>query len=193
MINFKLITMAKQLQAEDSNFEILYTGEDIQKRVVELSDKITADYSNDKGTPLLLLGVLKGATPFLVDLSRSIQHPNLLMDYMGVTSYGSEDTSSREPRVTLDTKIPISDKNVVIVEDIVDTGYSIDTLLNILRARKPKSLKVCAFLSKPDRREIDVPIDYLGFEIDNLWVQGYGLDTNERGRNWPYIAYKKKF
>lgn len=184
--------MTERLEAEDPNFEILFTIEDIHERVVELSNQITLDYSDDKETPMILLGVLKGATPFLVDLSRSIQHPNLLIDYMGVTSYGSGTTSSREPQITLDTRIPINDKNVIIVEDIVDTGYSIDTLLNILKARKPKSLKVCAFLSKPDRREIDVPIDYLGFTIDDLWVQGYGLDTEERGRNWPYIAYKRK-
>jgi hypoxanthine phosphoribosyltransferase len=183
--------MVEKLEAEDPNFEILFTEETIQQRVYELGEQITQEYAEEKETPLLLLGVLKGATPFLVDLSRRVKHSNLLIDYIGVSSYESEMTSSREPQITLDAKIPIQGKNVIIVEDIVDTGYSIDTLLNILRARKPKSIKVCAFLSKPDRREIEVPIDYLGFMIEDLWVQGYGLDTNEKGRNWPYIAYKK--
>lgn len=183
--------MTEKLEAEDRNFEVLFTPEDIKQRVEELACDISKDYSKDKDTPLILMGVLKGATPFLVDLSRSVQHPNLLIDYIGVSSYGSDTNSSREPQITLDARIPIKGKNVIIVEDIIDTGYSIDTLLDIFNARKPKSIKVCAFLSKPSRREINVPIDYLGFEIADLWVQGYGLDTNEKGRNWPYIAYKR--
>ncbi len=183
--------MPERLEAEDRNFEILFTPKDIQERVAVLASEITEDYSKDKETPLVLMGVLKGAMPFLVDLSRSIQHPNLFIDYIGVSSYGSETISSREPQITLDARIPIKGKNVIIVEDIIDTGYSIDTLLDILNARKPKSIKVCAFLSKPSRREINVPIDYLGFKIEDLWVQGYGLDTDEKGRNWPYIGYKK--
>lgn len=183
--------MVEKLEAEDPTFEILFTPEDIKLRVEELGYQISEDYSGEKDTPLILLGVLKGATPFLVDLSRSVQHPNLLIDYIGVSSYGSETTSSREPQITMDARIPLKGKNVIIVEDIIDTGYSIDTLLDILKARKPNSLKVCAFLSKPSKREINVPIDYLGFEIEDKWVQGYGLDTNERGRNWPYIAFKK--
>lgn len=183
--------MTEKLEAEDRNFEVLFTPEDIEQRVDELAWEISEDYSEDQDTPLILMGVLKGATPFLVDLSRSVQHPNLLIDYIGVSSYGSQTTSSKEPQITLDARIPIKGKNVIIVEDIIDTGYSIDTLLDILKARKPKSLKVCAFLSKPSKREIDVPIDYLGFKIDDLWVQGYGLDTNEKGRNWPYIAFKR--
>ena len=183
--------MIEKLEAEDPNFEILFTEEDIQQRVRELGEQITQDYSKEKEIPLLLLGVLKGATPFLVDLSRRVRHPNLLIDYMGVSSYGSEITSTREPQITLDARIPMQGKHVIIVEDIVDTGYSIDMLRGILRARRPKSLRVCAFLSKPGRREIEVPIDYLGFPIEDLWVQGYGLDTDEKGRNWPYIAYKR--
>lgn len=183
--------MVETLEAEDRDFEVLFTPEDIKQRVGELAWDISKDYSDDKDTPLVLMGVLKGATPFLVDLSRSVQHPNLLIDYIGVSSYGSETNSSREPQITLDARISIKGKNVIIVEDIIDTGYSINTLLDILKARRPNSLKVCTFLSKPSRREIDVPIDYLGFIIGNLWVQGYGLDTNERGRNWPYIAYKR--
>jgi len=183
--------MTERLEAEDGKFEILFTQEQIRERVEEMALEISQDYSQEQKTPLVLLGVLKGAIPFLADLSRLVQHPNLLIDYIGVSSYGSETTSSREPQITLDARIPIIGKNVIIVEDIVDTGYSIRTLIEILKARKPNSLKVCALLSKPSRREVDVPIDYLGFQIEDLWVQGNGLDTNEKGRNWPYIAYKK--
>lgn len=184
--------MVEKREAEDPNFEILFTEEQIQQRVFELGEEISKDYKDDQETPLLLLGVLKGAGPFLADLSRRIQHPILYIDYMGVSSYGSDTTSSRAPRITLDSKISITDLNVIIVEDIIDTGYSIAMLMDILNARRPKSLRVCSFLSKPERREIEVPIDYLGFTIDDLWVQGYGLDTNERGRNWGYIAFKKQ-
>lgn len=183
--------MIEKLEAEDPSFEVLFTPEEIHNRVEQLALEITQDYTEDQETPLLLAGVLKGATPFLVDLSRSIQHQNLLIDYIGVSSYGAQTTSSKEPIVTTDLRIPIEGKNVLIVEDIVDTGYSIETLINILGDRNPKSLRVCAFLSKPSRREVGVPIHYLGYEIEDKWVQGYGLDTNERGRNWPYIAYKR--
>ncbi len=183
--------MPERLEAEDPNFEILFTEQDIHERVLELGEQITRDYEQDPDTPLVLIGVLKGAKPFLVELSNSIQLPKLYIDYIGVSSYGSGTISSKEPKITLDSKIPIKDKNVLIVEDIVDTGYSIATLLDILYARKPNSLKVCSLLSKPGKRLVEVPIHYLGFEIDNKWVQGYGLDTNEKGRNWPYIAYKK--
>ena len=183
--------MPERLEAEDPTFEVLFTPEDIRDRVEELAWEITQDYAEDPDTPLLIAGVLKGATPFLVDLSRSIKHPNLLIDYVGVSSYGAQTTSSKEPIITTDLRIPVEGKNVLIVEDIVNTGYSIATLINILSDRNPKSLSVCAFLSKPSRREVEVSIRYLGYEIDDKWVQGYGLDTNEKGRNWPYIAYKK--
>lgn len=183
--------MIERLEAEDPNFEILFTPEEIDEKVSDLGLQISKDYSDSQETPLILMGVLKGATPFLVDLARSIQHPNLYIDYIGVTSYSSNTFSSREPQITLDSRLPIMDKNVIVVEDTIDTGYSIRTLLEIFQARKPKTLRVCALLSKPTKREVDVPIDYIGFEIDDLWVQGYGLDTNERGRNWPYIAYRK--
>jgi hypoxanthine phosphoribosyltransferase len=184
--------MTEKTEQQDPVFEILFTQEEIEERVLGLAQEISKDYELDNKTPLLLIGVLKGAVPFLTDLSQQINHPNLYIDYMGVSSYNGNTTSNKEPKITLDTKIPIKGKNVIIVEDIVDTGYSIATLIDILQARKPKSLKVCALLSKPERREIEVPIDYLGFTIPNLWVQGYGLDTNEEGRYWPYIACRKE-
>jgi hypoxanthine phosphoribosyltransferase len=184
--------MAGRVKTKENDFEILFTCEQIQERVVQLGKEIEKDYEKDHNTPLILLGVLKGAVPFITDLTRNIQiHPIIRIDYIGVSSYGSGIQSSREPQITKDTQIPIWGKNIIVVEDIIDTGYSIDTLVNILKARNPKSLKICSFLSKPDRREIEVPIDYLGFEIPDLWVQGYGLDTDEEGRHWPYIAYRK--
>jgi hypoxanthine phosphoribosyltransferase len=182
--------MTEKYEAEPE-FEILFTEEQIQARILEIAEDIDNDYENDKDTELVLCGVLKGSVPFLADLSRKIKHPKVQIDYIGVSSYGSQTESSREPRVTMNTSIPLHNKNVVIVEDIVDTGYSMMTLLKILSAREPKSLKVCSLLSKPERREVNVPIDYLGFEIKNLWVQGYGLDTNNIGRNWPHIWFKK--
>lgn len=183
--------MTENFESKDPDFETLFTPEQINQRISELAQDISSDYELDSNTPLVLLGVLKGAVPFSVNLAQKINHPNLLVDYIGVSSYNGNTTSNREPKITLDAKIPMGNKNIIIVEDIVDTGYSIATLIDIIKAKKPKSLKICTLLSKPDKREIDVPIDYLGFTIPNLWVQGYGLDTDEVGRNWPYIAYKK--
>lgn len=183
--------MTEKQEAEDNRFEILFTEEQIQKRILQMAEEIDKDFENDPDTELILCGVLKGGAPFLIDLSRRLKHPRVRIDYIGVSSYGAQTESSREPRITMDTSIPLYSKNLIVVEDIIDSGYSMATLIRILSARDPKSLKVCSLLSKPDRREIDIPIDYLGFEIDNLWVQGYGLDTDEEGRNWPYIAYKK--
>ena len=183
--------MTEKIEQQNPVFEVLFTPEEIEERISGLAQVISKDYESDSKTPLLLIGDLKGAVPFSTRLSQQIDHPNLYIDYMGVSSYNGNTISNKEPKITLDTKIPIKDKNVIIVEDIVDTGYSIATLIDILQARKPRSLKVCALLSKPERREVEVPIDYLGFTIPNLWVQGYGLDTNEEGRNWPYIAYRK--
>jgi len=183
--------MTERNEIKDPDFEMLFTPKQIDQRISELAQEISSDYESDSNTPLVLLGVLKGAIPFSVNLAQKINHPNLLVDYMGVSSYNGDTTSSREPKITLDAKIPMGKKNIIIVEDIVDTGYSIATLINIIKAKNPKSLRICTLLSKPDKREIEVPIDYLGFTIPDLWVQGYGLDTNEVGRNWSYIAYRK--
>ncbi len=185
--------MTERQEPVDPNFEILFDEEQIKERVLEISDEISKDYENDPNTPLVLIGVLKGATPFFIDLFRNVKHPNLMMDFVGTSSYGEGEESSRDPKITHTNSIDIKDKNVVIVEDIIDTAHSMHKLINkLLLPQNPKSLKLCSFLSKPSRREVDVPIDYLGFEIDNIFVLGYGLDSNERGRNWPYIAYKKK-
>lgn len=159
--------------------EVLITSEQIQARITELAAEIKADVDVNN---LVLVGVLNGAAFFVTDLAKEFNNPNVEIDFMSISSYGDKTESSGEPVIHCDLKNPIMDKDVVIVEDIVDTGYSMAILLDILKARRPRSLKVCALLSKPDRREVDVPIDYVGFVIKNHWVEGYGLDTNEKCR-----------
>lgn len=172
------------------SYETLIADEHISQRINLMARQISEDFRDEDS--LVVVGVLKGATFLLVDLVRAINHPELQIDYMSISSYGSGKESSREPIINLDLRTPIRDKNVLLVEDIVDTGYSLNTLLNILRARGPKSLKTCALLSKADAREIEVPIDYLGFEIPNVWVEGYGLDSDEKGRARKDIVVVKK-
>jgi hypoxanthine phosphoribosyltransferase len=186
--------MIERLEAENPDFEILFNEEQIKERVSEIAQQITDDYKDDPDTPLVLIGVLKGATPFFIDLFRSVEHPNLMMDFVGTSSYGEGEESSRDPKITHKNSIDLEGKNALIVEDIIDTANSMYKVIHeLVLPQKPKSVRLCSFLSKPSRREVDVPIDYLGFEIENVFVLGYGLDSNERGRNWPYIAYKKKF
>ena len=137
-----------------------------------------------------MIGILNGAFMFTSDLVKNIQHPDIYIDFMKVSSYGDEKESNREPRIIDDTKEPIQNTDVIVVEDIVDTGYSMAALLEMLYARKPNSIKVCSLLSKPSRREVDVPIDYLGFEVPDLFVLGYGLDDGGKHRNGRDIIYK---
>jgi len=161
------------------NREVLITSEQIQERIIELVAEIKEDVDVDN---LVLVGVLNGASFFTTDLAREFNNPKVEIDFLSISSYGNKTESNGEPAIHCDLKNPIKDKDVVIVEDIVDTGYSMAILLDILNARKPKSLRVCSLLSKPDKREVEVPIDYIGFTIPNYWVEGYGLDTNEKCR-----------
>lgn len=164
---------------------VLFATEQIGTRVTELGARISADYA---GKDLLLVCILRGGVVFLADLMRQITIPCTL-DFMSVASYGvGARESNRAPRILLDLREDIAGRHVLLVEDIVDSGYTFDHLLQLLRTREPASLKVCALLSKPARREIDVPIDYLGFEIPDEYVCGYGIDADERYRNLPYIA-----
>lgn len=165
--------------------EILIEAEALQKRVAELGEQISADYS---GEDLLLICILRGAVPFMVDLSRHISIPHM-MDFMAVSSYGAgKRESSGFARVTLDLQTDIHERNVLLVEDIVDSGHTIAAVLQMLGTRQPSSLKVCALLDKPERREAHVPIDYLGFTIPNKFVFGYGLDLDEYHRNLPFVG-----
>jgi hypoxanthine phosphoribosyltransferase len=149
-----------------------------------MAEQIVADY---KGKDLLLIGVLKGAFLFLADLMRHLES-NCEVDFMAVASYGSATQSSGVVRILKDLDAAIEGRDVLIVEDIVDSGLTLSYLLRNLQARGPASLEVCALLTKPERREIDVPVRYVGFEIPNRFVVGYGLDFAERYRNLPYVA-----
>lgn len=173
-----------------SNFidRVIITREDIEARVKELGAQITADYQESDN--LLLLGLLRGSVVFITDLMREIRH-SITIDFMSISSY-SKSESSGFVRIDADHKINIHDWNVILVDDIVDTGYTIRTVRKLLLDRNPRSLKVCALLDKPDRHKVDIQIDYLGFSIPDYFVVGYGLDYEEKGRNLPYIASIKK-
>ncbi len=164
--------------------EVLVPAEDLRRRVRELGEAISRDYS---GRPLLLVGVLKGAVFFLSDLMRHIDIP-VEVDFMAVASYGSATDSSGVVRILKDLDIAIEGRDVLIVEDIVDSGLTLQYLLRNLGSRNPASLEVCALLTKPDRRKVDLPTRYVGFEIPDRFVIGYGLDYAERHRNLPFVA-----
>ncbi len=165
--------------------EILIDEQTLQKRVHELGDEISCDY---KGEDLLLICILRGGIVFMVDLMRQITVPHAL-DCMAISSYGvGARTSSGNVRMSLDLQTNIEGKNVLLVEDIVDSGHTLAHVLELLRTRNPKCLKVCALLDKDIRREVSVPIDYRGFRIPNKFVFGYGLDLDEYYRNLPFIA-----
>ena len=164
--------------------EILVQADELQHRVRQLGEEITRDY---EGRELFLVGVLKGAVFFLSDLMRAIAVP-CEVDFMAVASYGSATDSSGVVRILKDLDAPIEGRHVLIVEDIVDSGLTLQYLLRTLRAREPATLEVCALLTKPERRKVDLPTRYVGFEIPNRFAIGYGLDHAERFRNLPYVA-----
>lgn len=168
--------------------KILIDENQLQGRIRDLAREIAADYEGTE--ELLLLCVLKGAYMFLADLSRLLPVPHEV-DFMAVSSYGQGTTSSGAVRIVLDLKEDIAGKHVLIVEDIVDSGRTLDYMRRNLLARAPASLRICALLNKPERREIDVPLDYLGFDIPDEFVVGYGLDFAQRYRNLPFIAVLK--
>jgi hypoxanthine phosphoribosyltransferase len=164
--------------------EVLIDAEMLQARIDELGAAISADY---EGRDLLLVGVLKGAVFFMADLMRRLTVP-CEIDFMAISSYGAATDSSGVVRILKDLDINISGRDVLVVEDIIDSGLTLSYLMRNLRARKPASLEICTLLTKPERREIDVAVLYTGFEIPNRFVIGYGLDFAERYRNLPYIG-----
>jgi hypoxanthine phosphoribosyltransferase len=171
--------------SDDSQIgEVLVEAGDLQRRVQELGAEISHDY---RDRDLLLIGVLKGAVFFLSDLMRAIDVP-CEVDFMAVASYGSATDSSGVVRILKDLDVPIEGRNVLIVEDIVDSGLTLQYLLRNLGARNPGSLEVCALLTKPERRKVELPARYVGFEIPNRFAIGYGLDHGERYRNLPFVA-----
>ena len=173
-----------QTEVEKGVAEILIEEDDLQRRIAELGDEISADYH---GRDLLLLGVLKGAVFFMSDLMRRLTIP-CEIDFMAISSYGASTDSSGVVRILKDLDINIEDRHVLVVEDIIDSGLTLSYLMRMLESREPESLEICALLTKPERREIDVDVRYTGFEIPNRFVIGYGLDFAERYRNLPYVA-----
>jgi hypoxanthine phosphoribosyltransferase len=174
--------------ADDAIGEILVPAEDLASRVRELAAEISRDYA---GRDLLLIGVLKGAVFFLSDLMRHLEIP-VEVDFMAVASYGSATKSSGVVRILKDLDAVIEGRDVLIVEDIVDSGLTLQYLLRNLAGRDPASLEVCALLIKPDRQKVDLQARYVGFEIPNRFAIGYGLDHAERYRNLPYVAALKE-
>ena len=162
----------------------LVEAEELQRRVAELGAEINRDYA---GRDLVMIGVLKGAVLFLADLMRELEIP-CEIDFMAVSSYGSSTDSSGVVRILKDLDASIGGRDVLLVEDIVDSGLTLHYLLKNLRARDPRSLEVCALLTKPERRRVDLPIRYVGFEIPNRFAIGYGLDHGQRYRNLRYVA-----
>jgi hypoxanthine phosphoribosyltransferase len=164
--------------------EVLLDESTLQQRVAALGTEISADY---EGREVLLVGVLKGAVFFMADLMRQLSIP-CEIDFMAISSYGAATDSSGVVRILKDLDANIAGRDVLVVEDIIDSGLTLSYLMRTLRARRPASLEICALLTKPERREIDVPVRYVGFEIPNRFVIGYGLDFAERYRNLPYIG-----
>jgi hypoxanthine phosphoribosyltransferase len=164
--------------------EVLIDEGVLRQRVESLGREISDDYA---GRDLLLVGVLKGAVFFMADLMRELSIP-CEIDFMAISSYGAGTDSSGVVRILKDLDINIAGRDVLVVEDIIDSGLTLSYLMRTLRARRPASLEICTLLTKPERREIDVPVRYVGFEIPNRFVIGYGLDFAERYRNLPYIG-----
>jgi hypoxanthine phosphoribosyltransferase len=171
----------------DDVAEILISEKQIRQRTRELAQEISRDY---EGKDLLLVCVLKGGIVFLVDLMRELTIPHSI-DFMATSSYGASTESSGVVRILKDLDKPIEGRNVLIVEDIIDTGHTLDYLTRILQERAPANLHICTLLNKQERREVDIPIDYVGFNIPNKFVIGYGLDFGELYRNLPFVGVLK--
>lgn len=172
---------------EEQISKILFSREELLKRIAELGEEITRDYN---GKNLLVLAILKGAVPFMADLIQNIKMP-LTYDFMAVSSYGASTTSSGVVRIMKDLERSVEGVHILIVEDIVDTGLTLKYLKENLSARNPESVKIVTLLDKPERRKVDVKPDYNGFTIPDEFVVGYGLDFNEQFRNLPYIGILK--
>lgn len=175
------------MSQEYRNFmsEIVVSADKLQDRIAELGQKINQDYRDQE---VLLVCILRGGVMFLTDLMRHLTIP-VQLDFMAVSSYAiGARQSSGQARITLDLNTDIADRNVLLIEDIVDSGYTLEAVLNLLQTRHPKSLKTCVLLDKAERREVVVPIDYCGFVIPDKFVFGYGLDIDEYYRNLPFIG-----
>lgn len=164
-----------------------FTAEQIQNKVKELADRISDDYA---GKDILTIGVLKGAFMFFSDIVRAIKVP-LTIDFIVASSYAKTETTG-DVKIHYDIREDISGRDVLLIEDIIDSGFTLNFIRERILERNPKSLKICVFLDKKERRKVDVPLDYVGYEIPNVFVVGYGLDYENKFRNLPYIAIFKK-
>ena len=171
-------------QKGNEELNVMISEEDLAQRVSELAEQIDKDYADSDR--LICIGVLKGSIFFMVDLLKQMRVP-LIVDFFQTASYGSS-TQRGEVRIRKDVDVAIAGADVLLIEDIVDTGYTLRTILELLRFRGARSVRLCALLDKVDAREVDVPVHYRGFTIENQFVVGYGLDYAERYRNLPYIA-----
>ncbi len=167
------------------HIEVLIPEEEIKRKVQELGQQITHDYRNSED--VILVGLLRGSAIFLADLSREIDL-DAKIDFMVVSSYGSAMESSREVKINKDLEEDIRGKDVIIVEDIIDTGYTLEKVKDYLLLKSPSSFKICTLLDKPERREVPVEVDYVGFQIPDVFVVGYGIDYAQKHRNLPYIG-----
>ena len=167
------------------------SAEEIEKTVVRLGREITAHYQQVEDLNLLVIGLLRGSFVFMADLIRRIELP-LTVDFMTVSSYGDATVSTGNVKVVMDLDEPVEGKDILMVEDIIDTGNTFNKVIGLIRYRNPRSLKICTFLSKPSRRRVEVPIDFCGMEIPDEFVCGYGLDFAQKYRNLPYIGVLKK-
>lgn len=165
--------------------KILITQEQILQRARELGEEITRDYA---GEELVLVGTLRGAVPWMADIMKNI-NLDLEIDFVSASSYGSSTVSSGEVKIKKDIELEIAGKHVLIIEDIIDTGNTLCALKEYFHIKNPKSVKICTLLDKPSRRQADVYGDYIGFEVDDLFIIGYGLDFDQKYRNLPYISY----
>lgn len=166
---------------------VLLSAEELAKRIEEIGAEITKDYA---GKEILMIGVLRGAVIFMADLARAIKVP-VAIDFMAVSSYGSGTSSSGVVRILKDLDEDVAGKHVLVVEDIIDSGLTLNYLLDNLKSRKPASIKLCTLLNKPERRKVKVDIDYNGFDVPDYFVIGYGLDYAEKYRNLPFIGILK--
>ena len=165
---------------------VLINEEELNKKIKELATIIEEDF---KGEELVLICILKGAVYFAIDLSKQIKNNVVTLDFMKVSSYGNDFVTSGNVEFILDITTDITGKNVIVVEDIIDSGYTLSFIKDYLSKKKPKSLKLCVLLDKKERREKEVKIDYIGFEIENKFVVGYGLDYEQQYRNLPYVGW----
>ena len=164
----------------------LLSQEEIEKRAEEIGAQITKDYP---GEEIVLIGILRGAIMWMTQVMKAIDNPLTTIDFMAVSSYGASTVSSGVVKINKDTDNEVSGKHVIIIEDIVDTGVTLDYLVHYLKGKNPKSVKICTLLDKPEGRKVPVDVDYVGFEVPNMFVVGYGLDVNQKYRNLPYITF----